>query len=115
MAESVKSVNKRRSKRFPFRIRVKFGNKFPEFMGYTINLSRHGVVVESSKMYPEKTPLIFEVLDKLKKNEEQENGVKFIGKVVWSTYGLTNRGRMGIEFLTLSKVIENEYELKNYH
>ena len=114
MAEATKSVNKRRSRRLPFRKRVKFGNNSTEFVGYTVNLSRHGVVVESSKMYPEKTPLIFEILDNID-IDNPEKGVKFIGKVVWSSYGLTRRGRMGIEFMTHSKVIEKEYEQKSYH
>ncbi|MGI9534614.1 MAG: PilZ domain-containing protein [Thermodesulfobacteriota bacterium] len=107
------STKKRRSKRLPFRKRVKYGKKETSHLGYTLNLSRNGIVIESSKMFPEKTPLIIEVLDKL--NNDGPNIItKFLGRVVWSKFGITRTGRMGIEFLTLSKNILNEYESKGY-
>ena len=83
-------------------------------MGYTLNLSRNGIVIESSKMFPERTPLIIEILDKLESHSE-DTTTKFLGRVVWSKYGIARTGKMGIEFLTLSKHLEQEYESKGYH
>ena len=83
-------------------------------MGYTLNLSRNGLVIESSKMFPEQTPLVIEILDKLK-DCDSDKTTRFLGRVVWSSFGLTRTGKMGIEFLTQSKDIQNEYDSKEYH
>ena len=109
----MKSNEKRRSKRFPFRKRVKYGKRQTLHMGYTLNLSKNGLVIESSKMFPEKTPLIIEILDTLTGNDD-DHATKFLGRVAWSKFGITNRGKMGIEFITLSRDIQQEYELKSY-
>ena len=106
--------NNRRSKRFPFRKRVKYGKKETRHMGYTLNLSRNGIVIESSKMFPEQTSLVIEILDRLKNNNEDQT-TKFMGRVVWSKLGLTRTGKMGIEFMTLSKDLIQEYESKGYN
>jgi len=109
------SHNKRRSRRLPFRKLIKYGNKSSQHRGYTINLSRHGMVIESSKTYPEQTPLIIEFLDTLNDNENKNDTTKVIGKVVWYNQGISRTGKMGIEFLTDSKVLELEYETKDFH
>jgi len=83
-------------------------------MGHTLNLSRNGIVIESSKMFPERTPLVIEVLDRLKNNNEDQT-TKFVGRVVWSKLGLTRTGKMGIEFITLSKNLLQEYESRDYN
>ena len=115
MHRGIMSVNnKRRSKRLPFRKRVKYGKRETLHMGYTLNLSRNGIVIESSKMFPEKTPLIIEVLDKLKVNDSDRT-TKFLGRVVWASYGITRTGKMGIEFVTLAKELQKEFESKDYH
>lgn len=106
--------NKRRSKRLPFRKRVKYGKRETQHMGHTLNLSRNGIVIESSKMFPEKTPLIIEVLDKLNVNDSDQT-TKFLGRVVWSSFGISRTGKMGIEFLTLAKDLQNEFDSKDYH
>ena len=99
----------RLSKRMPFRKRVKFGSKNPEYMGHTVNFSKMGIQIESTKLYPPGTPLVIEILDKLT-SASGNNTATFLGKVIWSEKGITQRGNMGIEFLTQSKVIEREYE-----
>ena len=107
------SHNKRRSHRLPFRKLIKYGNKKSQHRGYTINLSRHGMVIESSKTYPENTPLVIEILDRL--GESEEASTKVLGKVVWYNKGISNTGKMGIEFLTQSKNLEHEFEERDYH
>ena len=100
----------RRSKRFPFRKRVKFGTESPEHIGHTMNFSRFGIQIESSKLFAPGTPLVIEILDKLSFSKAQNSSITFIGKVVWATRGVSTTGRMGVEFLTECKDIENEYE-----
>ena len=104
----------RRSKRLPFRKRVKFGQKTTDHIGHTMNFSKFGIQIESSKVFPPGTPLIIEILDKLSFSDSNSSQISFIGKVVWATRGISNTSTMGIEFLTQSKDIENEYEKISY-
>ena len=110
----MESSQKRRSKRLPFRKRVRYGNKNSKFMGHTLNLSLHGIVVESSRMFPRGTSLIVEILDSISNAPSSSDPVRLIGKVVWSSQGigLSSRGKMGIEFLTLKKEIEQAYNTR---
>ena len=109
------SHNKRRSRRLPFRKLIKYGNRKSLHRGYTLNLSRHGMVIESSKTYPENTPLVIEVMDVFSENDDNTSTAKVLGKVVWYNQGISKTSKMGIEFLTQSKELEHEYELKDYH
>jgi len=104
----------RRSKRMPFRKRVKFGTKTADHIGHTMNFSRFGIQIESSKVYPPGTPLVVEIIDKLSFSNSNSNHITFIGKVVWASKGISNTSKMGIEFLTQSKEIESEYEKISY-
>jgi len=106
--------NKRRSRRLPFRKLIKYGNKKSQHRGYTINLSRHGMVIESSRTYTENTPIIIEILDSLNDNKDINATTKVLGKVVWYNKGISQTSRMGIEFLTYSQDLELEYESKEY-
>ncbi|MGI9553665.1 MAG: PilZ domain-containing protein [Thermodesulfobacteriota bacterium] len=99
----------RLSKRRPFRKRVKFGPQNPDYIGHTVNFSKMGIQIESTKLYSPGTPLVIEIVDNL--NFASSNGaITFLGKVVWALRGIEKRGNMGIEFLTQCKDIENEYE-----
>jgi len=100
----------RRSKRMPFRKRVKFGPKSPDHIGHTMNFSRFGIQIESSKVYAPDTPLVIEILDKLSFSDSNSSQITFIGKVIWAKRGISNTSTMGVEFLTQCKDIENEYE-----
>jgi len=104
----------RRSKRFPFRKRVKFGPKTPDNIGHTMNFSKFGIQIESSKVFSPGTPLVIEILDRLSFSESNSSKITFIGKVIWAERGISHTSRMGIEFLTQSKDIENEYERISY-
>lgn len=108
------TVHKRRSKRLPFRKRVKYGSKSASFRGYTLNLSRFGTVIESSRMFPKGTSLIIEILDKLSNVPNNNQTVTLIGKVVWYSpgIGISSTGKMGIEFLTHRKELEDAYDSK---
>ena len=98
----------RLSKRMPFRKRVKFGTDHPEYIGHTVNFSKLGIQIESTKLYPPGTPLIIEIMDKLS-FATTTKATTFLGKVVWSSRGISQRGNMGIEYLTQSTIIETEY------
>ena len=100
----------RRSKRYPFRKRVRFGTKTPEHIGHTLNLSKYGLLIEASKLFNPGTHLVVEILDKLTYATQPNSPVTFVAKVRWATRGINNVGKMGIEFLTHSKEIEREFE-----
>ena len=104
----------RRSKRMPFRKRVKFGPKTADHIGHTMNFSRFGIQIESSKIFAPGTHLVIEIQDKLSFSDSNSKHITFIGKVAWAARGLSNTSRMGIEFITQSKDIENEYEKISY-
>ena len=99
----------RRFKRFPFRKRIRFGSKTPEYMGHTINFSKMGLQIEATKLFPPGTPLVVEILDVLNPSSNGDK-ITFLARVVWAKKGITNRGKMGIEFLTQSKEIDDEYD-----
>ena len=107
--------NKRRSRRLPFRKLIKYGNKKSQHRGYTINLSRHGMVIESSRTYVENTPIVIEILDALNNSKDINATTKVLGKVIWYNEGVSRTSKMGIEFLTYSQDLELEYESKEYH
>ena len=54
-------------------------------------------------------------MDVLSENDDNTSTAKVLGKVVWYNQGISNTSKMGIEFLTQSKELEHEYELKDYH
>ena len=105
---------KRRSRRFPFRKRVKFGKDAPRYTGHTLNISRHGTVIEASRLYPPGTVLVIEIVDSLNVDSIDDKSIFVTGNVVWAarTIGVTQRGRMGMEFLNLPRDIELFYNNK---
>ena len=107
--------NKRRSRRLPFRKLIRYGNRNSQHRGYTLNLSRHGMVIESSRTYAENTPIIIEILDALNDNKDVNATTKVLGKVVWYNKGISQTSKMGIEFLSHSQDLELEYESREYH
>jgi len=99
----------RRFKRFPFRKRVRFGTKSPDYMGHTVNFSKMGLQIEATKLFPRGTPLVVEILDNLTPSGS-DKPITFLAKVVWAKRDISKRGKMGIEFLTQSKEIDDEYD-----
>ena len=105
---------RRRSRRYPFRKRVKYGKDEPRYTGHTLNLNRHGTIVEASRLYPPGTDLSMVILDSLNGDSSSDNSIFLNVRVVWAEHsiGNTQRGKMGIEFLTLPSEVEKYYNAR---
>lgn len=106
-----KDIKNRRSKRLPFRKRIRYGEDKPVYTGHTLNLSRHGTVVESARIFPRGTKLNIEIIDNVNSSGENPEPIHLTGTVRWisRSLGITQRGKMGIEF-TSSVEIEKLYQ-----
>ncbi|MBI2487883.1 MAG: PilZ domain-containing protein [Deltaproteobacteria bacterium] len=50
--------NRRRSRRVPFRTRVRYGLNNPSLLGYLSNISENGIKIEGKKVFPPGTKLV---------------------------------------------------------
>lgn len=84
-------------------------------MGHTLNLSKHGTVVETARVFPKGTKLNIEIIDNVNTSEDSSETITIKGTVVWASrsLGATQRGRMGIEFMNPEKT-EKMYQSR-YH
>jgi PilZ domain len=88
---------KRKSRRLPFRKRIRLGKGEPTFMGYASNISDGGLEIESRNIYPPGTRLVISFQDE---NDTQINSpeIRIMGIVRWSTRLIGSlSGNMGIE------------------
>lgn len=81
------------------------------YTGHTLNLSQHGTVVESARIFPKGTRLNIEIIDNINSAGDNSEPINLRGTVVWATrsLGITQRGRMGIEF-TSSTNLDKLYQ-----
>jgi len=107
-------IKNRRSKRLPFRKRIRYGQRSPEYTGHTLNLSRHGTVIETARVFPKGTKLFIEIMDNINNDGIPSDTLILNGVVVWvqRSLGLTHRGRMGVEFQNYQR-IEAMYQSRN--
>ena len=107
------TIHNRRSKRLPYRKRVKFGDKSPKHTGHTLNFSYHGIVIESTTVYPTGSNIMLEIDDTT--SDGSSGPAIALGKVVWATRGisLSPRGKMGIEFSKTSRGLKEIYKEKS--
>ncbi|NIP31519.1 MAG: hypothetical protein GTO02_18450 [Candidatus Dadabacteria bacterium] len=108
------NVNNRRSKRLPYRKRVRFGERLPNCTGHTLNFSYHGIIIESNVIYSPGCNIVLEIIDNHELKSERNGSLVAVGKVVWSNRGLTvsPRGKMGIEFSKTSRLLKEIYKEK---
>lgn len=84
-------------------------------MGHTLNLSMHGTVVETARVFPKGTKLNIEIIDNVNSFGDTTDTITIKGTVVWASrsLGATQRGRMGIEFKNPEKT-EKLYQSRNH-
>lgn len=89
---------KRRSRRIPFRKRIRLGKTEPSLLGYTSNISEHGLQIESRQVYLPGTTITISFTDD---SDPEEKNLEVIKAVVkWSTRTPGSiAGRMGVEFV----------------
>ena len=107
------TIHNRRSKRLPYRKKVRFGHKAPKHTGHTLNFSYHGIVIESTTIYAPGSSIVLEIDDTVSENSSAS--VVAIGKVVWANRGisLSPRGKMGIEFSKTTRGLKEIYKLRS--
>ena len=125
---SSRKNEKRRSERLDYREKVKFGNRFPENIGYSENLSEFGLVLNSKntysvgsflllKIYNNKEylispkmdkSLVFEIEEMIGLEYSTKDNSSLVGKVVWVKEDEAE-SKMGIEFISKSNGILAEY------
>jgi hypothetical protein len=54
-------INRRLSRRIPFRKKVKHGSSDPSFLCYTLNISENGIGIESRKVFPPGSRIIVHI------------------------------------------------------
>lgn len=91
-------VQKRESRRVPFRKRIRLGKESPTLMAYTSDISEGGLRVESRNVYPIGTKVVISFSeDKVPGGRNSE--IRVAGIVSWSSRGLGGlSGSMGLRF-----------------
>lgn len=109
-----RDIKNRRSRRLPFRKRIRYGQRKPEYTGHTLNLSLHGTVIETARVFPRGTTLLIEIMDNTNNDGVPTDPLILNGVVVWAqrSLGLTHRGKMGIEFKNYQRM-EAIYQSRN--
>lgn len=105
------NITRRKTHRIPFRKRIRFGTDSLKYMGHSLNFSPNGIVIESAKLYSPGSKLLIEVMDNLNEQSDDDSPSVAIGKVVWANrgLGLTQSGKMGIQFSKTSKPLKAFY------
>lgn len=102
-------VQRRISKRVPFRSTVHFGQKMPsEHTSFVTDISDGGLCVKTNKVYKPGTRLYL-VIDARKRNYEAEGVVMWAKKVPVRLVQVLKNG-MGIKFTHVSKELVELYQ-----
>jgi hypothetical protein len=90
---------KRKSKRLPFRKRIRLGKENPTFMGYAVNISEKGLEVEARNVFPSGTKIVISILEEGESGKDVEE-IRVEGIVRWSTRLVGSlSGKMGVEII----------------
>ncbi|MEQ9617759.1 MAG: PilZ domain-containing protein [Deltaproteobacteria bacterium] len=93
-------VQKRDSRRIPYRKRIKLGKTQPTLLAYTSDFSDHGLKIESRNIYPPGTRIVISIPDETGSGEEENSEIIVEGVVRWSKHRLGNMpGKMGIKLI----------------
>jgi hypothetical protein len=110
--------NRRRSRRVPFRKRVRYGLNKPNLLGYVSNISESGIKIEGNKVFPQGTRLVIHIY--VEDTSMEEGGMQEIialeGVVSWATPTLPGfLPKMGIEISGKPDELKRLYEAKAIH
>jgi hypothetical protein len=110
--------NRRRSRRVPFRKRVRYGLNNPSLLGYLSNISENGIKIEGNKVFPPGTKLVIYIYVEETSIEEGSMGEVIVleGVVAWVTPTLPGvLPKMGIEISSKADELKRLYEVKTLH
>lgn len=112
-------VNRRVSRRIPFRKRVKYGlsdSPTSAFTGYTFNLSEDGIGVKTHRVFLPRSKILIQIHTSGVDLEESrmDEIIKLEGTVTWVSPTLPGiLPTMGIKFSSRSKDIRQIYDNKS--
>jgi hypothetical protein len=101
---------KRKSRRLPFRKRIRLGKDNPTFMGYAVNISEKGLEVEARNVFPAGTRIVISFQEEGESGKEGEE-IRVEGIVRWSSRLVGSlSGKMGVEIIDDSgDVVKSTY------
>jgi c-di-GMP-binding flagellar brake protein YcgR len=113
------AINRRASRRIPFRKKVKYGlsdSLDSTFTGYTFNLSEGGVGIKAHRVFPPRSKVSIQIhISDVDLGESSMNDIiKLDGTVAWVSPILPGiLPTMGIKFSNRSRDIKQIYESKS--
>ena len=91
-------MERRKSRRIPYRKMLKHGINGPENIGYILNIAKDGLSIESRRIYGPGTKLtLYLYVGKDTADENSESTIKIEGVVAWASHTLPGKpSKMGI-------------------
>ncbi len=101
---------KRKSRRVPYRKRIRLGKESLTYMGYVVNISERGLEIESRNLFPAGTRIVIGFQDESASGKDGE-GIRVECVVKWCTRLVGSlSGKMGVEIIGESgEVAKNIY------
>lgn len=91
---------KRRSRRLPYRRRIRLGKENPTYLGYVVNISEHGLQIEARNLYISGTRIVISFQEDSVTGKESVE-MKVEAMVKWSTRIVGSlAGKMGVEIIS---------------
>lgn len=90
---------KRKSRRIPYRRRIRLGKETPTYMGYAMNISERGLEIEARNLFPAGTRIVISFQEENATGNQGEE-TKIEALVKWSTRLVGSlSGKMGVEII----------------
>jgi hypothetical protein len=104
---------KRKSRRLPYRKRIRLGKENPTYMGYAVNISERGLEIEARNIFPAGTRIVISFQDESDPGKDSEE-IRVEGVVKWCTRLVGSlSGKMGVEIVDDSvEIVKNIYKDK---
>jgi hypothetical protein len=104
---------KRKSRRLPYRKRIRLGKESPTYMGYAVNISERGLEIEARNIFPAGTRIVISFQDESDIGKDIEE-IRVNAVVKWSTRLVGSlSGKMGVEIIDDSgEAVKNIYKGK---
>jgi hypothetical protein len=98
---------KRKTRRVPYRKRIRLGKETPTYMGYAVNISERGLEIEARNLFPAGTRIVISFQEENVTGKQSEE-VKVDALVKWSTRLVGSlSGKMGVEIISDSDDLVN--------
>ncbi len=104
---------KRKSRRLPYRKRIRVGKENPTYMGYAVNISERGLEIEARNIFPAGTRIVISFQDESDIGKVIEE-IRVNAVVKWCTRLVGSlSGKMGVEIIDDSgEAVKNIYKEK---